>query len=171
MMHWVGAGRVVGPGRAFQSHFGSHNQLNKLHDKPSARGGPHIESRETEDKSKAKPTMFCHHPHGVVAINPCSMGSKFGRNPRAVVAPACLKMPFCRQLMECLGMVSSAGPAMKSFMKQGQDMAIIPGGVEEVVLASSKVERSYILKRKGFIKYALQNGYDLVPLYHLGTSL
>ena len=47
---------------------------------------------------------------------------------------------------------------MKHFMKQQKDMAIIPGGVEEVVLASSKVERSYIKKRKGFIKVGDENG-------------
>mmetsp|Transcript_98827 Transcript_98827/g.282557 ORF Transcript_98827/g.282557 Transcript_98827/m.282557 type:complete len:273 (-) Transcript_98827:106-924(-) len=169
MMHWTGAGKVVGPGKAM-GHFGSHNQLNKLSDKwkePKEAQKPDVNGGGTK---VTKPTMFCHHPHGVVAIGPCSMGSKLGNNPRAVVAPACLSMPFCRQMMECLGMVSSSRPAMKKTMREGKDLAIIPGGVEEVVLASSKVERSYITKRKGFVKYALQHGYDLV--YHLGeTSL
>ena len=63
MMHWTGAGKVVGPGKAM-GHFGSHNQLNKLSDKwkePKEAQEPDVNGGGTK---ATKPTMFCHHPHG-----------------------------------------------------------------------------------------------------------
>jgi hypothetical protein len=39
--------------------------------------------------------------------------------------------------------------SMKKALKTQRDLAIVPGGVEEVTLCSHKAERSYILNRKG----------------------
>jgi len=122
-----------------------------------------------ENCSTGKPLLHCHHPHGAVAINGCSKGG-LDLKVRALVAPACFRMPFCRQLMEMLGAVSSSKDIMTRYMRKGQSFAMLPGGVEEVVLNDPSVERAYIMKRKGFVKYALQYGFDLVAIYHFGET-
>merc|ERR1712130_780087 len=72
--------------------------------------------------------------------------------------------------MELMGGESADKANFLKVMRSGDDFAIIPGGVEEVVLGDPHKERIYIKARKGFVKYALQMGYDLVPIYHFGET-
>jgi len=116
----------------------------------------------------AKPLIWCHHPHGVAGIQSMSIGSRVELT--GAVAPAVLHMPICRQMFELIGSVDSSPAKFKAFLRTGRDVALIPGGVEEVVLASPMAERAYIRKRKGFVKYAMEFGYDLLPLYHMGET-
>lgn len=44
------------------------------------------------------------------------------------------------------------------------------GGLAELFLTSEKVERLYLMKRKGFIKLALQEGVDVLPSYLFGNT-
>jgi len=116
-----------------------------------------------------KPMLHCHHPHGAVAINPCSKGG-LDLSIRAVVAPLCFRMPLCRQMMEAMGAISSKKAEFTKYMQTGKDFAVIPGGVEEVVLGDQHHERLFLRHRKGFVKYALTMGYDLLPVYHFGET-
>ena len=50
------------------------------------------------------------------------------------------------------------------------DFGILPGGMEEVALYSRGRDRVFIRKRAGFIKYALQHGYNLQPAFTCGES-
>lgn len=56
-------------------------------------------------------------------------------------------------------------------MKKGSDIAILPGGFEEATLYRYNRHRIYIKKRTGFIKYALQYGYYIIPTYTFGEEL
>eukprot|EP00961_Rhodomonas_salina_P124014 1671303-Rhodomonas_salina.2 len=53
--------------------------------------------------TSGKPTLYCHHPHGIVCISAVVHGSPPG--VKALVAPAVFLVPFCRQLMELMGSV------------------------------------------------------------------
>jgi len=53
-------------------------------------------------------------------------------------------------------------------MKKKESIAIVPGGFEEASLNHVNIDRVWIKKRKGFIKYALQFGYSLTPAYVFG---
>jgi len=58
------------------------------------------------------------------------------------------------------GNIESAGKAhMVKKMKQGQSFGLMPGGFHELNLFETNKERVYV-KKQGFIKYALQYGYD-----------
>ena len=49
-----------------------------------------------------------------------------------------------------------------------RSLAIIPGGFEEATLHCQGVDRVYMKKRWGLVKYALQNGYAMVPIFAFG---
>lgn len=55
-------------------------------------------------------------------------------------------------------------------MKQKISFMLYPGGFEEASLTKYKEERVFIKNRKGFIKYAIQNGYKIHPCYQFGES-
>lgn len=116
----------------------------------------------------AAPALFAHHPHGVVAVSCLAVGSR--ANCRAGVSDICFKMPFNRQLMQLVGGIGATREILTAEMKRRVDLAIIPGGIDEVVLTDPNYERVYLKKRFGFVKLALENGYDLVPVYHLGET-
>jgi len=116
----------------------------------------------------AKPAVFAHHPHGVVAINCLAVGSR--ADCRAVVSDICFQMPFNRQLMQTVGGIGARRETVAAEMRRGVDLAVIPGGIDEVVLADPVHERVFLKRRFGFVKLALERGYDLVPVYHLGES-
>ena len=44
----------------------------------------------------------------------------------------------------------------------------MPGGFNEAALLKQNEDLVYIKSRKGFIKYALQNGYSIMPAYTFG---
>ena len=47
---------------------------------------------------------------------------------------------------------------------------MVPGGIQEATLTCSGRERLYLQSRKGFVKYALQYGYNLTPIYAFGET-
>mmetsp|Transcript_23817 Transcript_23817/g.70687 ORF Transcript_23817/g.70687 Transcript_23817/m.70687 type:complete len:185 (+) Transcript_23817:3-557(+) len=55
-------------------------------------------------------------------------------------------------------------------MAEGRNVGIIPGGFEDATLHVQGRERTAMSDRKGLIKYALQHGYALTPIYTFGES-
>lgn len=58
--------------------------------------------------------------------------------------------------------------APKSFKEQmslKKNIAFVPGGYEDSVISTDKGYRIYLRQRKGFIKYALQYGYNVYPTF------
>ncbi len=49
-------------------------------------------------------------------------------------------------------------------------MYISKGGIAELFLSSAREERLFLKNRKGFIKLALSEGLDVVPLYFFGNT-
>ena len=77
--------------------------------------------------------------------------------------------PFFRVLTQLSGRPSSADKAtFTALMKKNCDLALIPGGFEEATLHTTQVDRVYLKDRQGFVKYALQYGYALVPVDAFG---
>lgn len=46
----------------------------------------------------------------------------------------------------------------------------VPVRSQEATITCKDVDRVYIKERKGFVKYALEYGYDLVPAYTFGDA-
>eukprot|EP00415_Alexandrium_ostenfeldii_P000729 UN0729 len=55
-------------------------------------------------------------------------------------------------------------------MSRGESVALIPGGFQDAVKFQYQKERTAIKDRKGFIKYCLQYGYRVHPVYTFGES-
>jgi len=55
-------------------------------------------------------------------------------------------------------------------MAAGENVAFVPGGFEDATVACFGKDRTAMRKRQGFIKYALQNGYRLHPVYTFGEG-
>eukprot|EP00656_Telonema_subtile_P002555 TRINITY_DN11144_c0_g1_i1.p1 TRINITY_DN11144_c0_g1~~TRINITY_DN11144_c0_g1_i1.p1 ORF type:complete len:235 (-),score=59.72 TRINITY_DN11144_c0_g1_i1:191-895(-) len=136
--------------------------------------------------------MWCMHPHGTsigfgFSLNgamrfkalqpdlyvPIELSSRITPDRLSkmsgIQAPALFKLPVIRGLLHLFGACTPATKAgLIGLLKNDCDLGILPGGMEEVALYEKGKERVYIKKRAGFIKYALQHGYLLVPAYTFG---
>ena len=136
--------------------------------------------------------VYCFHPHGIVTCGFSSNGvwsQEF--NERATPKPlpsnweaktwpgtiffiaASLREPshLFKLLCDVSGRLESASrKQMLKFMRLGRNVAIIPGGFEDATLFEHGKHRVAMKKRKGLIKYALQHGYSLVPIYTFGEN-
>ena len=84
----------------------------------------------------------------------------------------CFASPLFRLYSRLLGRPGRADKDfMVGLMRRQEHQALIPGGFEEATLTSGgALDRVYIKKRAGFIKYCLQNGVDVCPVYAFGEK-
>ncbi|CAH0518645.1 unnamed protein product [Peronospora belbahrii] len=59
---------------------------------------------------------------------------------------------------------------MQRIMRTGQNLCLLPGGFQVATLYQRGKHRVYIQKRFGFIKLALQHGYNIYPAYTFGED-
>lgn len=119
------------------------------------------------------------HPHG---INTYQMGlfiSELGnfsgifpglRYPRMVMASVLFKIPVLRDLLLSYGAVDASKRTLVKVFEHGEDVLIVPGGSQEVLLSQPGHDTVYLERRKGFLKLALEQGADVVPTYTFGCN-
>ena len=92
-------------------------------------------------------------------------------NGLALVEPLLFQVPLIRHFITAFGCCKPATKGwMKKLMAEKVPLGLLPGGSEEIIISKHGHERIWIKQRKGFIKYALQNGYTLLIGYTYGES-
>jgi hypothetical protein len=89
----------------------------------------------------------------------------FFENSHFLGSSVAINMPFGGILLKWLGLESVQPKSFKNLLKNSEDIIFMPGGFEEASICSHKNEKIFILNRKGFIKYALEFGYSIYPVY------
>jgi hypothetical protein len=116
-------------------------------------------------------------PHGVLSY--AGICSVIGASPeyqgklKTAVADALLYTPILKHVMGIFGLISAKKSSMKKTLRQpgvSGTIVLYVGGMAELFLSSEKEEVLYIKKRKGFIKLALTEGVDVVPVYLFGNT-
>ncbi|CAE8618608.1 unnamed protein product [Polarella glacialis] len=127
-------------------------------------------------------SFFAFHPHGVLSIGWTINGmfnKDFMRHAGKVtwlVAPQLRNQdPIFRCL--CDGYESDDRAieggdtqGFKKFMAEGGSVAFIPGGFRDLATHRFGKDCTVVQNRKGFVKYCLQFGYRLHPVYTFGES-
>ncbi len=138
----------------------------------------------TADADAPPRCIFCYHPHGIYAVGLFSLvfgrSSGFARlwykaapaRPLLVgVASALLHIPIVGRLVQWFGFVPASRAEMQAACRTEADVALVPGGIAEMVLAREPgVEKLYLRRRRGFVRMALQSGRALVPVYNFGEN-
>ena len=96
--------------------------------------------------------------------HPAYPGEKL-TNMSVLASRFALSLPIIGAAMKWWGVVSCDSANLKSLMKRGVDIGLVPGGYEEASLTCPKKIYLFLKERKGFIKYALKYGYSLRPVF------
>jgi hypothetical protein len=136
----------------------------------------------TAKLDSGKQYVFGCHPHGTLAYNRAAVGFSTdtlwnaafpGIKFRVLTATAAFFVPVIRELWLWSYCVDASKPVAVRVMKEhGCSIFVYPGGEKEQLETEYKKHKLVLRERKGFVKLAMQQGADLVPVYAFGeTSL
>lgn len=127
-------------------------------------------------------SFFAFHPHGCLSagwtingtFNPEFM-RRAGRvnwliDPNLRHKNPSFKMLCGAYASEDRAIAAGDAPGFRELMGKGESVAFIPGGFQDAVAFAYRKERTVIRRRKAFIKFCLQHGYRLHPVYTFGES-
>ena len=120
-----------------------------------------------------KKLFYAAHPHGAFCLGWSTLfhSPKFSSSVRFCFSPALYASPLFRLWCRLTGRPGKADKkSMIHYMRNGEHLALPPGGFEEATLTCLTQDRAYIRKRAGFVKLCLQHGYQIVPVYCFGEK-
>lgn len=112
-------------------------------------------------------SIYSFHPHGVFGLGPM-LGKILNKNfyeSNFLGSRTMLNLPIAGIFAKWSGLKGVDNKSFKKLMHKGENISFIPGGFEEATLTDYGKDRVFIKNRKGFIKYALQHGYQVHPIY------
>lgn len=135
--------------------------------------------RTTELDSK-KLYVFACHPHGTLAFSRAAVGFSTvtlwdaafpGVTFRVLTASAPFFVPLIRELWlwsYCID--ASKRTAVKAMRELRSSIFVYPGGELEQIETVYKKHIAMVSMRKGFVKLAIEEGAELVPVYTFGET-
>ncbi|KAM9440423.1 diacylglycerol O-acyltransferase 2-like [Clarias gariepinus] len=125
--------------------------------------------------------MGCH-PHGIMSMGavscfstePGGFAQAFpGMRSSLAMLAGVFRMPFVREYSMLAGLLPVNKQSLEYILRQsgvGNAVVIIIGGAEESLASAPGVNTVVMKQRKGFVRLALENGADLVPVYSFGEN-
>ena len=113
------------------------------------------------------------YPHGMLPVTWLYFLSDLARhniNPRTLVADIIMRIPCCREITMLVGGVNATWKSIRIASEQNKSLFVLPGSISEMKYNDKKEKSVFVIKRKGFIKAALQYGYTLVPVVGVGVT-
>lgn len=115
-------------------------------------------------------------PHGVISY--CAICSsiyfpEFRCKVKLAMASAVLHTPILKHVIGIFGVIDASKASIKAQLStQGVEGSVIlyVGGIAELFMSCRKEERLFLSERKGFIKLALTEGVDVIPVYLFGNT-
>lgn len=134
----------------------------------------------TQKLDKDKLYIFACHPHGTLAFSRAAVGfctkslwdvAFPGITFRVLTASAPFFVPFIRELWlwsYCID--ATKATAVKAIRQLRASIFVYPGGELEQIETVYKKHIVMLSMRKGFVKLAIEEGAELVPVYAFGES-
>ncbi|WVR08931.1 hypothetical protein IAU60_005990 [Kwoniella sp. DSM 27419] len=128
-----------------------------------------------------RPYLFGYHPHGIIGMGAfatfATEGTNFseyfpGIKPHLLTLESNFKIPFYREMLMFHGMGSVAKNACANILSRGPGtaIAIVIGGATESLSAHPGTADLTLKRRFGFVKMAIKEGADLVPVFSFGEN-
>ncbi|CDW98661.1 hypothetical protein [Sporisorium scitamineum] len=128
-----------------------------------------------------RPYIFGYHPHGILGVaavaNLATDATEFptsfpGITPHLLTLATNFTIPLFRDCIMAMGICSVSKRSCEAILKKGKGsaIAIVVGGASESLAAHPGTADLTLRRRLGFIKIAIRNGADLVPVFSFGEN-
>jgi hypothetical protein len=134
----------------------------------------------TTELDKDKLYVFACHPHGTLAFNRAAVGFSTrtlwdeafpGVKFRVLTASAPFFVPLIRELWLWSYCIDAAKrTAVKAMRELNASIFVYPGGELEQIETVYQKHIAMVSMRKGFVKLAIEEGAELVPVYAFGET-
>ncbi|KAN0065881.1 diacylglycerol O-acyltransferase 1 [Thecaphora frezii] len=136
---------------------------------------------KTTDLPPDRPYIFGYHPHGILGVaavaNLATDATEFpasfpGITPHLLTLATNFTIPFFRDVIMAMGICSVSRRSCEAILRKGNGnaIAIVVGGASESLNARPGTADLTLRRRLGFIKIAIRNGADLVPVFSFGEN-
>ncbi|KAG7314494.1 hypothetical protein KOW79_021797 [Hemibagrus wyckioides] len=137
---------------------------------------------KTAELSPSRNYILGCHPHGIMSIGAVSCFSTEaggfaqafpGMRASLAMLAGIFRMPLFREYLMFAGILPVSKESLEYMLSRagvGNAVVIIVGGAEESLASSPGVNTVVMKHRKGFVRLALENGADLVPVYSFGEN-
>jgi 2-acylglycerol O-acyltransferase 2 len=122
-------------------------------------------------------SVFAMSPHGIFpfaqALTLVGSFRKIFGDLRPVAATVSTRAPGLRHLLGITGVVPAEPAAMRTALRRGDSLMIVPGGIAEMYKGTStrsSTESFIVRNRTGFVRIAIEEGSAIVPVVVLGAS-
>eukprot|EP01126_Amoeba_proteus_P008703 TRINITY_DN13274_c0_g1_i1.p1 TRINITY_DN13274_c0_g1~~TRINITY_DN13274_c0_g1_i1.p1 ORF type:complete len:339 (-),score=56.82 TRINITY_DN13274_c0_g1_i1:179-1195(-) len=129
--------------------------------------------------SSKKRFLFSVHPHGWIGCGiwaswlteGCGIAQKLPIDFRTVTLKTNFYVPFWRDFILGHGLVDCSVQSIENIFRKGIAVVVVPGGARESLYARPSEEVTLVLEgRRGFVKMAITNGAELVPVFSFGEE-
>ncbi|XP_030637407.1 2-acylglycerol O-acyltransferase 3b [Chanos chanos] len=137
---------------------------------------------KTAELSPSKNYILGCHPHGIMSVGAfccfstesCGSAQLFpGVQLTLAILAGLFRLPLFRDYIMSAGLRPVSKESIEYLLSrcgEGNAVVIIIGGAEESLASSPGVNTVVMRQRKGFVRLALENGADLVPVYSFGEN-
>ncbi|KAL7006088.1 diacylglycerol O-acyltransferase 1 [Cystobasidiomycetes sp. EMM_F5] len=134
-----------------------------------------IRLEKTVDLPADRRYVFGYHPHGIIGVGAiANFGTEAtgfsdlfpGIQPRLMTLTTNFRIPIYRELFTLL----DPGKAISLSTGPGSSITIVVGGAAESLSAHPGTADLVLKRRLGFIKLAIKEGADLVPVFSFGEN-
>lgn len=131
--------------------------------------------KAAEFKAAKRSFIFTGTPHGILSYGGMCAGCKADKRFNLVTAAAgaVLATPVIKHVVGLFGLIDASAKSLKKQLSKGGiegSVVLYTGGIAELFKCSDTEEILYLNERKGFIKLALREGADIVPMYFFGNT-
>ncbi|KAK9893982.1 diacylglycerol acyltransferase [Cystobasidium minutum MCA 4210] len=125
--------------------------------------------------------VFGYHPHGIIGMGAiANFGTEAtgfsdlfpGLKPHLLTLTTNFRIPFYRDILMALGICSVSYRSCQNILRRGpgSSLTIVVGGAAESLSARPGTADLTLRRRLGFIKLAIREGADLVPVFSFGEN-
>merc|ERR1712151_1161637 len=138
-----------------------------------------LELRGALEDIRKERCLFGFHPHGILSTGFSINGvwSKQFHDLAGVETEFLVDKvlgednPFFKVICDLHGRINTLSKeSLHHLMSSNTNITVVPGGFEDATAMHFNTNITVIRKRTGFIKYALQYGYSVYPVYTFGES-
>jgi len=136
---------------------------------------------KTQDLPPDRRYVFGYHPHGIIGVG--AIGSFAteatgfsklfpGLRPHLLTFTTNFRLPIYRDILMALGICSVSYKSCQHILRSGPgaSLTIVVGGAAESLSAHPGTADLTLKRRLGFIKLAIREGADLIPVFSFGEN-
>jgi len=137
--------------------------------------GKIVPEQKLDDKQQY---IFGFHPHGTLTStalwchhSPDWKANVLQNDLVTLVGSQLLYLPVCRELILAAGGRAVSAKSFSKALEEGSSVLLIPGGLAEMKYSSSTdKDITVVTSHKGFIRFAIRYGVNLVPVFSFGET-